>query len=294
MGNIQFWRGEFKKSRQYIEQSISIYEPQHHETLVTHYGENAYVTSSSYLAWTLCLLGLPEQALRAGEQAVAEARRVGHPFSLGYALMFLTVLHRMLRAPAVVLNLAEETIALAVYHDLPLWQVGATLNKGWAQVMLGDSEGLVDIQRSTDQVQSLMSGISLIFLETQADSLRQVGQYQQALTVIDHALTLVEKLDDHHVEAELYRLKGTCLLKLSLGSATEAENCFQRAFKVSRRQHSLLLELRTAMAMAQFWASQNKTAKAYKLLADVYSRFTEGFESPDLCRARKLLGMLDL
>ena len=254
MGNIQFWRGAFKDSRRHLERAMALYTPRHHEALVTGYGENAYATSGGYLGWTLCQLGFPEQAMAAGRRAVAEARRVGHPFSLGYALTFFTVLHRMVREPAATLQLAEETMQLGVTHGFPLWQVGAGLKHGWARVMLGDPGGLAEMQACVDAVRTLMSGILLIFLETQADGLRQAGKPEEALAVIGEAQELVARLDDHHVEAELHRLQGDCLLELSAENGAAAERCFQQALTVSRRQHALLSELRAAVALARLCA----------------------------------------
>jgi tetratricopeptide (TPR) repeat protein len=289
LGNVQFWRGEFTLSCDYLRRAIKDYAPHQHGDLVANYGENAYVTSGSYLSWSLCMLGFPQQALEAGNLAVVEAKRAGHPFTLGYALTFFTALHRMLRQPERTLELAEETIALANKHDFPLWNAGATLDKGWAQVMLGKAEGLVEMQRSVDRVVLLMGGISLIFLETQADGLLYAGKPRDALVVIDRALELVERLDDHHVEAELYRLQGSCLLELSTFDSDRAEVCFRRALKISRRQKALLLELRAARAMAHLWAQQKKTSSAHRLLTGVYLRFMEGFDTTDLRATTELL-----
>ncbi len=293
MGNIQYWRGEFEEARRHLERAIALYEPAHHEALITGYGENAYATSGSYLGWTLCQLGFPEQAMTAGRRAVAEARRVQHPFSLGYALTFFTALHRMLRQPDATLALAEETMRLGTAHGFPLWRVGAGLKHGWARVMRGDAGGLVEMQECVDAVRSLMSGILVIFLETQADGLREAGRPEAALAVIGEALALVERLDDHHVEAELHRLKGACLLDQSSGNAATAERCFRHALAVSRRQHALLPELRAATALARLLSARGQSAEVRRLLSGVYHRFTEGFSFPDLCDARQLLDALD-
>jgi len=293
MGNIQFWRGEFEEARRHLERAIALYEPTDHEALITGYGENAYATSGSYLGWTLCQLGFPEQAEAAGRRAVAEARRIEHPFSLGYALTFFTVLHRMLRQPDATLALAEETMRLGTDHGFPLWRVGAGLKHGWARVMRGDAGGLAEMQECVDAVRSLMSGILVIFLETQADGLREAGRPDEALAVIDEALALAERLDDHHVEAELHRLRGACLLQLSSGQADAAERSFKRALVVSRRQRARLPELRASVALARLRAAHGETAAAHHLLSGIYQRFTEGFSFPDLCDARHLLETLD-
>jgi len=68
-----------------------------------------------------------------------------------------------------------------------------------------------------------------------------------------------------------------------------AEQCFQQALDMARRQGALSLELRAATSLARRWREQQRVSQARKLLAPVYRRFTEGFETADLVAARTLL-----
>ena len=43
------------------------------------------------------------------------------------------------------------------------------------------------------------------------------------------------------------------------------------------------------MSLGRLWQQQGKKAKAHKLLSDVYSWFTEGFDTKDLQEAKALL-----
>jgi predicted ATPase len=91
----------------------------------------------------------------------------------------------------------------------------------------------------------------------------------------------------------LLRTKGELLL---LGrvptAAAAAEACFQQALDVARRQGALAWELRAAMSLARVWRGQQRVNEARKLLASVYRRFTEGFETADLVAAKTLLASL--
>jgi predicted ATPase len=49
------------------------------------------------------------------------------------------------------------------------------------------------------------------------------------------------------------------------------------------------LELRAALSLSQLWQRQDKRDQAQQLLTEVYSWFTEGFETPDLQEARRWL-----
>ena len=48
-------------------------------------------------------------------------------------------------------------------------------------------------------------------------------------------------------------------------------------------------EPRAAVSLCRLWRDQGKRAKARDLLAGIYAWFTEGFDTPDLEEAKKLL-----
>jgi predicted ATPase len=58
------------------------------------------------------------------------------------------------------------------------------------------------------------------------------------------------------------------------------------------RQHALAWELRTATSFAQLRSMQGRHQGARDLLAPVFDRYTEGFESSDLKAAKALLDRL--
>ena len=292
VGNIRFWRGEFVEARTHLERAMELYKPEHHERLVTDFGENAYVTSGAYLSWTLSFLGYPDQAESAARKALDEAYRTGHPFSLGYLLTFVTVLQRILRRPAETIAYADKTIALAEEHGFPLWKAGTAHMRGWALIRQGHRDGMGPMRASESSIRALMSGIMVIVLETLADALRELGAFAEALTVIGEAWGFVQRLGDRHVEAELHRLEGECLLGLPDRREEEAEARFLGALSVARRQNAKLLELRAARSLAALWRRQGQTGDARDLLSRTLAMFTEGFETDDLCRAREQLATL--
>ena len=94
---------------------------------------------------------------------------------------------------------------------------------------------------------------------------------------------------------ELYRLKGELLRQRVIGPRhqatmeSEAEACFRQAIAVARCQGAKSLELRAVISLNRLWRQQGKKEHARQLLADVYSWFTEGFETKDLQEAKALL-----
>ncbi len=289
LGNTQFWQGRFVKSRHHLQQAVLGYASGQHDTHIACFGENGGVSSRSYLSWTLWFMGYPDQARLLSEQALCLAEEVNHPFSLAYGLTFAMVLHRHLREPVKTLELADRVLALARTHDFPLWEAGARLKRGWARVMLGQPDGLDEMQQSIETMRSAMSGLNAIFQETLADALCHLQHFDQAQEQITQALEDIVKSDDHHAEAELYRLRAKCLLQGEQGRQAEAQQALLEAIRISEAQQARVPRLRSTAALAQLLHSQGRDAEALPLLEECYRGFTEGFDTHDLRKAAQIL-----
>jgi predicted ATPase len=71
-----------------------------------------------------------------------------------------------------------------------------------------------------------------------------------------------------------------------------AEDSFQKALTVARRQSAKFWELRAAVDLARLWRDQGKRTEARNLLAPVYGWFTEGLDKPVLQDAKSMLDTL--
>ena len=107
------------------------------------------------------------------------------------------------------------------------------------------------------------------------------------------ALAVVEKTAERFHEAELHRLNGDFLLRLSSDNQTEAETCFHQALSVAQSQQAKSLELRAAASLSRLYQQQGKRGEARELLEPVYSWFTEGHDTADLIDAKALLVELE-
>ena len=103
----------------------------------------------------------------------------------------------------------------------------------------------------------------------------------------------MEETEERYYEAETHRLKGGLLLRRGgAGADTAAEASFRKSLEVARSQQAKAWELRAATSLARLRLSQGRSQEGFKILGDVYGWFTEGFDTPDLKDARRLLDEL--
>ncbi|MGZ5614321.1 MAG: AAA family ATPase [Methylobacter sp.] len=288
LGNTLFWMGDFADSRFHQEQCLALDPVNDHDIKADESGRITSVTSQAFLSWILWFQGFPEQAQAISQLSVKRARRFDHPNTLGFILTFASALQRWSGNLAASLAFAEEGILLARKMDFPIWLITNTMQQGWVLAMQGHIEGVAQISQCIDKMRIAMAGVLISFSAPLAETLLHHGQAEEALSVLNGALDEGENKHDHHFEAELHRLKGECLVMLFRHH--EAEACFDRALSVSNNQGAKVLELRSAVSMARLRVNQGRPDEALHLLEKVYSGFAEGFDSPDLQAAARLLG----
>jgi predicted ATPase len=115
------------------------------------------------------------------------------------------------------------------------------------------------------------------FLGLLAEAYGEDGHPEAGLNALDEALAVVDDTEARFFEAELYRLKGTLLLRQSVADAAQAETCFRQALSIARHQQAKSWELRTATSLARLWQRQGQRQEARDLLTPVYEWFTEDF-----------------
>jgi predicted ATPase len=87
---------------------------------------------------------------------------------------------------------------------------------------------------------------------------------------------------------DLLHVKGEILL-MPPADTIEGERQLLESLQMAQRQGLLSLELRSGISLARLWSEQGEANKALELLGPIFSRFSEGFQTPDLVEAAKLL-----
>jgi class 3 adenylate cyclase/predicted ATPase len=297
LGAILFFLGEFTLAREHLEQGIALYDPQQHNPHASHTAQDPGVVCLTYAAWILWLLGYPDQALKRSPEALTLAQELSHPYSLVWALNLGAKVHQWRREGQATQELTETWITLSHEHGFPYFLAEGTFLRGSALAEQGQvEEGIAQMRQGLAAFRAMETNPAPAYwLALLAEACGKVGQVKEGLKMLAEALAFVSKSEECFYEAELYRLKGELTLaqssvqSLESSVQKEAEECFQKAIEIARKQQAKSLELRAAVSLSRLWQQQGKQREAHELLAEIYNWFTEGFDTKDLQEAKALL-----
>ncbi len=294
MGASLLETGDIAQGRAHYDQAFALYDPAEHRALATRFAQDVGVAILSYRSRALWLLGYPEAALADIDQALTDAREIGHAATLMPALVWTSLTYMHCGKYAAANAQLDEAVALANEKGTLIW-------KGLGMQLQGIL--LVSTGKALDAVHMITSGIAAfrstgatvwtpLCLSYLARAYAEIGQFDAAWRGIGEALTAVEATKERWFEADIYRIAGEIALMSPEPDAAKAEAYFERALAVARAQQAKSWELRAAMSMARLWRNQGKRDEVRDLLAPVYGWFTEGFDTLDLKEAKALLDEL--
>jgi predicted ATPase len=294
-GLLQYYFGDFVQARENFERVVDLYNTQIHFAHAFIYGKDPCVTSLNLLSQVLWYLGYPDKALRMMNDSLSLARRLKHPFSLGYALVSAAILHTLRREGQAALEQAEEAINLSKELDFGLWLTAGNFHRGLALTEQGmPREGISLMHQSLADWRAGGAELGVrnwpgLLIE----KYKEIGQIEKGLKLLSEELTSKKKSREGVALSELYRIDGELML-IQGANETEVEKLFWKAIEVSRGQEAKSLELRAVMSLSRLWLKQGKWEEAFQILDEIYSQFTEGFDTPDLIEANALLEEISL
>jgi class 3 adenylate cyclase/tetratricopeptide (TPR) repeat protein len=288
-GMIQFSHGEFVAARALLEQCHRLSDPAYRGAV----GGRAapYAVMLAELAATLAHLGYIDQARSRLNEALLEARRLGHAQTLAVVLVDANKIAALASSPEMQRH-AEDLLCLAAEHGFPLYFGHATAFRGASLTAVGQAqEGLRLISQGLAAVRATeaVSGTPNVLMRL-AEAYAKLRRQAEGLSCLGEAAQIIETTDERVSESALHRLRGD-LLK-AIGDQDAAQESYHKALEVAARQSAKLFELRAVTSLARLWRSQGKQAEARDLLTPIYCWFTEGFDTPVLQEAKALLDEL--
>jgi len=283
--------GEFSPGQIYLQKVIEFYDPQKHRMWTFILGHDLGVASLVWDAVALWFLGYPVQALKRSQEAIALAKKLGHPFSLAFALGVAGCwVNSLCREFGILKKYTEKLIRVSTEQGFAFYQATELIWRGIIQYEQGNvEEGIALALQGKEAWQATGTKLySTFHLSWLAEGFMKLGKAEEGLKAISEAFAAMEETGERYFEAELNRIKGELLLMLG-ESEPVVEEYYRCAIEVAHRQKAKSLELRAVMSLSRLLHKQSKKTKARKLLKEIYGWFTEGFNIADLKEAKALL-----
>jgi class 3 adenylate cyclase/predicted ATPase len=292
MLGIGFWHlGRPISSRAHVEQALALYEPTHRSMqsdIATARGH-----CLEYLSFVLVPLGYAEQSNMRYHEARAETRELiaANPRTLrisgGYFNCCVTqYLRRDVDRTA---ECADLLVDFARQNGLGPWAAAGKIWQGWVRFERGGGAGaLAQMREGLAEYRAAGTPHLLYrFIMVVADVEARLGFRQDGLAHVAEASTLQDSLGAGAYACDLLRIRGELLAQSKEGA--DAEACFRQSIALAREQQAPMWELRSAVGLGRLWAAHGRSGEIRNLLTPIYSRFTEGFDTPDLIEAKALL-----
>ena len=293
IGTVLRYTGDLTNARSHIERMLSRYVDPLDRSHTIRFVWDQRVAGEMALAVILWLQGFPEQAMRTARRTVESAQARDHTISLCYALASAAC-PTALRVGD--LDTAEVYVSMLLDHSAKLamrmWQAEGRCLLGAIWLRRGRvEEGLQLLRTALDELREAGSILRYAgFLGVFAEGLAVAGEGAAGRAVIDEALARSERNDERWCAAELLRIKGELVqLENIPDAAHRAEGLFRQALDWAHCQGALSWELRAATSLARMWHDRDDSDAARQVLAPVYTRFTEGYDTADLQIAKSLL-----
>ncbi len=286
-------QGSFRLALEHFDKALALYDSDAGSDDLFVDALNPGVAVRCFAGWCWWFMGQPDRGLALIQEAVALARQRSEPHGLAHALFFAAVLHQLRRERPMAQQCADDVMALAGEHGLVLYGAAARIVRGWALIGRGDDEDAVE-QICQGLAAWQGTGAELMrphFLALLAEAYAATSRHEQALHVLDEALTLTEATGERMYEAEVCRLRGEHLLRAG-GAGADVEGaaaCFGQALTIATRQGARSLELRAATSLTRLYRDRGKQARAGDVILPIYEQFEEGFDTLDLSEARDLM-----
>jgi tetratricopeptide (TPR) repeat protein len=293
LAGARLHQGRITEANAHFAQIIAAHDPAQLLHLQASQGVNYAALAQAWQAHGLWCLGYPQQALERGRDAVKLVQDLDQPFNQALVSAYLAMLQQLRAPQAVARTHAEEALALTSLFQAPYYHAWSAILVSYAQALEQPTqERIGGLRDSIEAFKASSARLRLpYFLSLLAAVCEKAGRAGEGLASIEEALAEAGTRNERWWDAELYRLRGE-LLRVAGADAWEVEAAIQRAIEIARSQQARSLELRATMSLARWRIAQQRSEEAKEQLSDLYGWFTEGFETPDLQAARRLLARL--
>ena len=292
LGTTQVTNSRYHEALETLEKAGSYRDRDRQNLHAYRFGYDPGLAALYYKIWALLFLGLPDRAMRAKEQVLAELP--SHKYAptvaggIFYALMWPELLFGDLE------TCERHGAELAIYcASNRAWQwrlLGAAVHACASAGREPTKENIAAV-RAAIEAEHLSGGrfMDSVFFFHLAEALLATGDISGAEATLGESFAFVEESGERFWLAELHRLDGRIALRRPEPDMACAEACFLQAIEIARGQQARLLELRAATDLARLWRDVGSSRDFRALLELSLAAIEGGGTMRDVLDARALL-----
>jgi tetratricopeptide (TPR) repeat protein len=250
-----FFRGDVSDVLEGGRNAIALYDMARHRHLAHAFGGHDPGVCAHAQCGNACQLSGDEaRAKRHFAEAVEIAEMIDHPNSLAHGLHNVGIGHQLGCDREGAFNAAQRAAALAEKFGLLPWRAGSLVLVGWANATGSGAADAVRLIETEITAATAVGPLPQYYLGVAADVLLAAGRPADALAYLDRAISLIDQPGIGNYLAEIYRLRGACLLALDRRNKPEAQSAFATAVEIAKRQGATMLERRAQASLSEVGA----------------------------------------
>ena len=288
-GQNTWYRGEFAKSVDCFETSMSVYDRAEHAAVANVWGVDFYASDHAWLGSAYWLVGRPDQASSAVLRALEHAKTMQQANTEAWVESICSFA-RLLQGE---LDLAVETAISACQKsaaiDYKIMEYIARAVQGAAYILQGaNSLGINELERGLASFQGLGGGSYVPWWNSiLAFGYAKDGRFDDAQRLLDAAERQAEEEGEVWSDPIIREMRGKAFLLE--GENAKAAGQFRDGLEIANTLNSPSMALRVATPLAKIVEPDEGRA----VLEPIYQSFTEGFSAPDLVAAKQALDELN-
>ncbi len=256
------------------------------------FGYDPHASAFVTMALTLLVLGYPDRAAHARDQALEREEQLAHAMTTAWVLSISLIQALVIDDHGLIERLGTRLLEHSKKFKMAHFERLARASLAYLTGVRGDpSTALREIEECLAEWLALGYGylLPIIWIAQIRMQLMLPNNTDAAFATLNTALKHVQDTGEAILAAELHRMQGEIMLAPSERDDAAAERSFLRAIETARGQNAKLFELRAATDLARLWRDQGRASEAEALLAPTYAWFTEGFATRDLVAAKAVL-----
>ncbi len=233
-----------------------------------------WITCHAYQAWSMWLAGLPAEARRLADRALALSQELQHPFTRALALNFDSWLRQWMGDVEAVRERAADGLAIAKEQGFEFWVGWDEIMLGWCEAVSGEHQaGIERMARGLASWRAVGSELgTTYFYALMADAQLAAGLADEAWLSLGDADEIARRTREGWWAPELCRIRGE-LLRLGGAPDGEVEGELRRGLELAQRRGSHSLSVRVATTLAQHLMERGDGEAARGMLDAELARF---------------------